>query len=58
MTQYFKAIGMPTTMKELGVNPSDYGKIADLTTEGGKIQIPSYIPLTREDLLNIYRLAE
>jgi len=58
LTQYFKAIGMPTTMKELGINPSDYEKIADMTTKGGTIQIQSYIPLTREDILNIYRLAE
>lgn len=58
MTQYFKAIGMPVTMKELGINPSDYEKIADMTTDGGKKQIQSYIPLTREDILNIYRLAE
>lgn len=58
MTQYFRTIGMPTTMKELGISPSDYEKIADMTTNGGKIQIQSYFPLTREDILNIYRLAE
>ena len=58
MTQYFRTIGMPTTMKELGISPSDYEKIVDMTTKGGKIQIQSYFPLTREDILNIYRLAE
>ncbi|CRZ34628.1 hypothetical protein DFR55_101394 [Herbinix hemicellulosilytica] len=58
LKQYFKTIGMPTTMKELGIDPSDYEKIADMTTNGGKIQIQSYIPLTKEDILNIYRLAE
>ncbi|HPU63007.1 MAG TPA: iron-containing alcohol dehydrogenase, partial [Mobilitalea sp.] len=58
LIEYFKTIGMPTTMKELGINPSDYERIADMTTNGGKIQIQSYIPLTKEDILKIYRLAE
>lgn len=58
MTQYFRTIGMPTTMSELGINPDDYEKIADMTTDGGKKKILSYIPLTKEDILKIYRLAE
>lgn len=58
MTQYFRTIGMPTTMAELGVNPADYEKIADMTTNGGNISIPSYVPLTKEVILEIYRLAE
>ncbi len=58
MTEYFRKIGMPTTMGELGINPSDYEKVADMTTDGGKKEILSYIPLNKEDILNIYRLAE
>jgi alcohol dehydrogenase YqhD (iron-dependent ADH family) len=58
MTNYFKDIGMPTTMKELGISPSDYEKIADLTTDNGTKEIMSYVPLNKEDILNIYRLAE
>ena len=58
MTQYFRIIGMPTTMKELGINPSDYEKIVDMTTDKGKKEIISYIPLGKEEILRIYSLAE
>ncbi|TAH64392.1 MAG: iron-containing alcohol dehydrogenase [Anaerolineaceae bacterium] len=58
MTQYFRNIGMPTTMQELGINPSDYEKIVDMTTDNGTKEIMSYIPLKKEDILKIYQLAE
>ncbi|NLP16294.1 MAG: iron-containing alcohol dehydrogenase [Clostridiales bacterium] len=58
MTEYFRQIGMPTTMKELGINPEDYESIVNLTTDNGKKTIASYVELTKEDILNIYRLAE
>ena len=56
-TEYFRAIGMPTTMEELGINPSDYEKIVDMTTDGGKKELMSYIPLGKEEILGIYQLA-
>lgn len=58
MTMYFRTIGMPTTMQELGINPSDYEKIADMTSDNGRKEISSYFPLTKEDILKIYHLAE
>jgi alcohol dehydrogenase YqhD (iron-dependent ADH family) len=58
LTQYFRTIGMPTTMKELGISPSDYEKIVDMTTNKGQKKIMSYIPLGKEEILKIYHLAE
>lgn len=58
LKRYFRDLGMPTSMGELGINPSDYEKIADITTDSGQKNLLSYIPLSREDILNIYRLAE
>ncbi|NCB28197.1 MAG: iron-containing alcohol dehydrogenase [Clostridia bacterium] len=59
MRAYFREIGMPTTMAELGVTPADYAAIADLTTAGGTKTPPScYGELTRERILHIYTLAE
>lgn len=58
MTAYFKEIGMPTTMGELNIKPEDYERIADLTTNKGSKSLNSYIQLTKEDILNIYKLAE
>ena len=55
---YFHSLGMPTTMNELEIPPEAYPQIADLTTENGTKTVPGFHPLTREDLLAIYRLAE
>ncbi len=58
MKNYFKQIGMPTTMKELGIEASDYEAIADKSTNCGQKTVASYIPLTKEDIIEIYKLAE
>lgn len=58
MRQYFQSIGMPVTLGELGISSADYEKIADLTTDGGTKAVPSYIPLTKADILRIYQLAQ
>ncbi len=55
---YFNSLGMPVSFKELDINPAVYEKIADKTTNGGTKVKMSYIPLTKEDILNIYQLAE
>jgi hypothetical protein len=58
MKNYFRQIGMPTTMKELGIEASDYEIIADKSTNHGLKTVASYIPLTKEDIISIYKLAE
>lgn len=59
MRAFYKSIGMPTTMSELGVDPSEYEYISGLTTNGGANPIPSFRGvLTQEDIINIYKLAE
>ncbi len=58
MKEFFKHIGMPVTMKELGIKKEDFCKIADMTTDGGNKKILSYIPLEKEDILKIYELAK
>lgn len=58
MKNYFRQIGMPTTMKELGIEASDYEIIADKSTNNGLKTVASYIPLTKEDIISIYKLAE
>lgn len=57
MRAYFKEIGMPTTMGELGLKPEDYDEIIAKTTANGN-KVKSYVPLGREELLAIYKLAE
>ena len=59
MKAYFAEIGMPTTLAELGVTPTDYDAIVDLTTANGTKTPPScYGALDRERILRIYRFAE
>ena len=59
MRAYFRSLGMPTHMSELGVTPDEYEYISGLTTNGGANTIPSYRgALTQEDIIAIYKLAE
>ena len=58
MRAYFKEIGMPITMSELGLKPEDYEDIINLTTKNGTAKIKSYIDLGKEEIREIYKLAE
>lgn len=57
MRDYFREIGMPITMQELGLTPDDYEEIVSKTILGGTI-LRSYIPLGREEILAVYKHAE
>ena len=58
MKNYFASLGMPVTMKEIGIEPKDYEKIVNMTTNNGTSGINSYRTLNKEDILEIYKLAE
>jgi alcohol dehydrogenase YqhD (iron-dependent ADH family) len=58
MKDYFKSIGMPVSMKEIGIDQKDYELLVNTTTNDGKDGIVSYDVLSKEDILNIYKLAE
>lgn len=59
MEDFFRAIHMPTTLKELGVAPSEeqIAQMADgaLAAYGG--DVGTVLPLKREDIIRIYQLA-
>lgn len=58
LKMYFKSLGMPSTLSELGISPSDYEKLADLTTDGGKKTVVSYVPLDKKAIIDIYKIAD
>ena len=59
MVRYFKSLGMPVTMCELGISPEEYEYIAGLTTNGDTTQLLSYgRTIGRKEIMEIYRLAE
>lgn len=58
MVRYFKRIGMPTTMRELGIDPSEFRTLAEMTTDCDRKPIPSYIPLGVKEIVEIYKSVE
>lgn len=57
LKDYFVKIGMPTTLKELGINEDDIPLIADLATKNGTRMIGtlSIRPLDKKDIINILK---
>lgn len=53
MAEYFASLGMPTTLKELGVPKESISRLADLTTYNKTRTIKSYIPLGNKEVEEI-----
>ncbi len=54
MAEYFKAIGMPTRIREFGVPKGSLDKLADLCTNGKTRVIKNYIPLGFKEVKEIF----
>jgi alcohol dehydrogenase YqhD (iron-dependent ADH family) len=57
MKKYFASIGMPVTLRELDVKEEDLEVVADNISIGGTRIIDSYVPLGRDEVLEILRIA-
>lgn len=57
MVAYFKALGMPVTMRELGIDPHEYRQLADMSTKGNTHPLGSYVSLGSDEIVEIFRLA-
>lgn len=55
--EYFRSIGMPTRLSELGVPESAIEELAFKCTNGGERTLPGYITYGQKELADIYRLA-
>lgn len=60
MEDFYRAIGMPTNLRELGVEPTEaqileLAEKCDIATRG---KLGAVKHLTREDMANIYRMAK
>lgn len=58
MRHYFKSIGMPVKLSELGVGPDAYEAIASNATNGDTVPVASYIPLGNAEIMDIFKLTE
>ncbi|MFR1758841.1 MAG: iron-containing alcohol dehydrogenase, partial [Christensenellaceae bacterium] len=57
---YFKSLGMPTCLSELGIGVQPEAVLeamANQATRGGAIRLGSFCPLDQEGALAVYRLA-
>lgn len=53
LSDFFKEINMPSTLKELGVNKEDLSKMADHFTKNGTFVFNSNVPLDRDLFIKI-----
>lgn len=54
MSEYFKSLGMPLTIREFNVSKESLDKLADLCTNGKTRVIKSYIPLGYNEVKEIF----
>lgn len=55
LTNFFKEIGLPVTLEDANISDDRLEEMASKRTENGTIG--SFVKLSKEDVLNIYRLA-
>ena len=55
--EYYRSIGMPIGLKELGIKEKDLEYLANHTSHSKSRIIPGYKPLEYQDILNIFILA-
>lgn len=54
---FYQEIGMPTTFKELGLNEEQVMELASLATTNDTKTIPGFIPLDKNKIIEILKLA-
>ena len=52
---FLKKIGMPSTLEELGISGDRLEEMSDRCTANGQYTLGSFVELTRDDVLNIYK---
>ncbi|MFU0799174.1 MAG: iron-containing alcohol dehydrogenase [Xylanivirga thermophila] len=57
LEEFFSRIGLPVTLKELGVPDDRLEEMADKATNNDSKTMGNFVKLNREDVLNIYKLA-
>ena len=59
MEDFYRAIGMPTNIRELGIELTDeqIEEMAEKCTFFGRRVVGGFKPLEKEDLIKIYQMA-
>lgn len=60
MEEFYRSIGMPTNIRELGIALTDeqIEELAEKCTFFGKRKIGAFMPLDKEDIIKIYHMAK
>jgi alcohol dehydrogenase YqhD (iron-dependent ADH family) len=52
---FFKTLGLQSTLKELGIEETNFDAMAESACGGGILQV--FVPLNKQDIINIYRIC-
>lgn len=55
---FFKSIGLPVTLREAGISDDKFEEMAGKCTNFGQHTVGNFVKLTRDDIINIYKLAK
>lgn len=58
LKRFFEEVGMPVHLSEIGIEPKDYDALAENAMRTVNGPVKSYIPLGKEEILSIFKLAE
>jgi alcohol dehydrogenase len=60
LEEFFKGIGMPTRLEEIGFNEKDYESIAENCRKFDKENetVGNFVPLTKKDIVNMLKIAQ
>jgi alcohol dehydrogenase len=58
LENFFKSIGLPINLKELGVTDDRLNEMADKCTNSDKSTVGNFVKLGKEDVFNIFKLAQ
>mgnify|MGYP005605619467 CR=1 FL=1 len=56
--EYFKSLGMPTTLAEVNVDSALFDEMAEKCTNMGKRKLDCLLPLDKQDIINILNIAK
>lgn len=54
---FYRSLGMPVTLKELGVEPEKFEEMAEKCTNMGKRRLAGIVELGKEEMIEIYKMA-
>jgi len=57
LEEFYRSLGLPVTLKEMGVEEARLEEMADKCTDGGRKTVGNFVKLGRDDVLAILRLA-